>query len=365
MKQLRILTFSNCQPLASDGSGQVIRSYTEGLRESGHTVDFLGPDDYELFQWLRPRANSYRQAIGMWLSSRRKLRKHDYDVVEFYGGEAFLSMDSLARQSNRRFLLVQHTNGPEPRYEEMLDRYFGTSRQTWYQIRRGPLMQKAFTKADLVVTVSQYDRDWFIKKGFQPPDRVVAIDNPIAEEFFEERGSPVKEKLIGYCGTWLPKKGIHVIAEDIGRILKEFPDYRLLLVGVGGSFEKERYFSAEVCPRIEVIPYVESKVELRNLYWRMSIFVFPSVIESFGLASAEAMACGCAVVATKVGFAAGLKDRVDTILLEEAESPHLYNAVRELILNSDLQSRLGQQAMRAVQHLRWKDAIAKLSSAYI
>ena len=226
-------------------------------------------------------------------------------------------------------------------------------------------MQKAFTKADLVVTVSQYDRDWLIKKGFQPPDSVVAIENPIADEFFEQPMSQTREKLIGYCGTWLPKKGVHVLAEDVGRILKEFPDYRLLLIGVGPSFEKERYFSAEVCPRIDVVSYVESKVELRDLYWKMSIFVLPSVIESFGLALAEAMACGCAVVATKVGFAAGLRDREDAILLEKAESPDLYNAVRELILDSDLQSRLGQQAVRAVQHLRWSDAIAKLSSTYI
>src|SRR5438270_526832 len=185
-------------------------------------------------------------------------------------------------------------------------------------------MKKAFTGVDLVVTVSNYDREWLIRENYQPPDRVVAIENSIADEFFEQPISQTREKLIGYCGTWLPKKGVHVLAKDIGRILKEFSEYRLLLVGVGPAFEKERYFSAEVCPRIEVIPYVESKVELRNFYARMSIFVFPSVIESFGLALAEAMACGCAVVATKVGFAAGLNDGVDAILLEEAESPHLY-----------------------------------------
>ena len=35
MKQLRILTFSNCQPLASEGSGQIARSYTKGLMKLG------------------------------------------------------------------------------------------------------------------------------------------------------------------------------------------------------------------------------------------------------------------------------------------------------------------------------------------
>src|SRR5438128_8677289 len=140
----------------------------------------MGPDDYEILQSLRPRANSYRQAVGMWLSSRRKLRNRDYDVVEFYGGEAFLAIDRLSRRTDRRFLLVQHTNWPEPRYEEMLDEYFGRNRHTWYHVRREPFMKKAFTKADLVVTVSQYDRDWLIKERYQPAERVVAVDNPIA-----------------------------------------------------------------------------------------------------------------------------------------------------------------------------------------
>ena len=365
MKRLKILTFSNCQPRASEGSGQIARAYTEGLRQSGHIVDFMGPDDYEVLQLLRPRANSYRQAIGMWKSASRKLRANDYDVVEFYGGEAWIAINRLAKRPNRRFLLVQHTNGPEPRYERMLDEYFGSTCRTWYQIRRESFMKKAFTKADLVVTVSEYDRDWLIREEYQPADRVVAIDNPIADEFFDTPIPHIKEKIIGYCGTWLPRKGVRVLAEDIGRILKEFPDYRLLLVGVGSSFEKERYFSAEICSRIEVVPHVEDKAELRNLYARMSIFVLPSIGESFGLALAEAMACGCAAAATRVGFAAGLNDREDAMLLERAESTNLYDAVRELIVNTDLRQQLSQQAPRAVQHLGWSEAISKLNTTYL
>jgi glycosyltransferase involved in cell wall biosynthesis len=365
MKRLRILTVSNCQPLASEGSGQIARAYTEGLRRSGHVVDFMGPDDYEVLQWLRPRANSHRQAFGMWTSVSRKMRDSEYDLIEFYGGEAWLAISRLAKRPNRRFLLVQHTNGPEPRYEKMLDDYFGPNHRPWYQIQREPFMRKAFTKADLVVTVSEYDRDWLVREEYQPADRVVSIENPIADEFFEQPISQTREKLIGYCGTWLPKKGVHVIAEDISRILKEFPDYRLLLIGVGPLFEKGRYFPTEVCPRIEVVPYVNNKVDLRNLYTRMSIFVLPSVIESFGLALAEAMACGCAAVATKVGFAAELRDREEALLLEAAESPHLYEAVRELILNPELRLHVATRAPQAVQHLRWKTAVEKLSNTYI
>ena len=265
---------------------------------------------------------------------------------------------------NRRFVVVQHTNGPEPRYEKMLDKHFGRNRRRWFQLRQSALMNSAFSSADFVVTVSDYDREWLIRNHYQPPERVVAIENPIADEFFQPRPPVSKEKLIGYCGTWLPKKGIDVLRADITRILKEFPDYRLLLLGVGQTFEKARYFDGDIVTRVEVIPHVESKQELQRQYLRMSIFAFPSVIESFGLALAEAMSCGCAAVATRVGFAAGLKDREDALLLDGAASPRLYEAVRELILDSDLRRRLAANAPKRVAHLRWKTAAAKLNCTY-
>jgi len=97
---------------------------------------------------------------------------------------------------------------------------------------------------------------------------------------------------------------------------------------------------------------------------RVEIFAFPSVIESFGLALAEAMACGCAVVTTKVGLGASLQDREEAMLLESAASPRLYEAVKELITNLELRSRLARNAPHRVEHLRWSTAVRKLSDTY-
>ena len=66
-----------------------------------------------------------------------------------------------------------------------------------------------------------------------------------------------------------------------------------------------------------------------------------------------------------MGFAAGLNDREDAMLLERAESPNLYDAVRELIVNADLRQQLSQQAPQAVKHLRWSEAISKLNTTYL
>ncbi|HEY6320412.1 MAG TPA: hypothetical protein VJA16_02510, partial [Thermoanaerobaculia bacterium] len=109
---MRVLTLSNCPLDESLGSGYVVVRYAEGLRARGHRVEALGPTDYEPLPRLR-RAIRYRQTIGMAAASLGRLARAEYDVLEYYGGEAWLAVSALARLPGRRFLLVCHSNGLE------------------------------------------------------------------------------------------------------------------------------------------------------------------------------------------------------------------------------------------------------------
>jgi glycosyltransferase involved in cell wall biosynthesis len=142
-------------------------------------------------------------------------------------------------------------------------------------------------------------------------------------------------------------------------ILREFPGWRLQLIGVGEGFKKEKWFPRDVLPRIDVIPAVREKTALADLYRRMAIFVLPSRYESFGLALAEAMACGCAAVATKVGYALDLSDGVDVLHIDEGASRTLTACVRELIVNEELRNRLGSAAAERARRLSWCDSVAR------
>jgi glycosyltransferase involved in cell wall biosynthesis len=70
---------------------------------------------------------------------------------------------------------------------------------------------------------------------------------------------------------------------------------------------------------------------LHRLKNKLKILVLPSLTESFGVALAEAMDCGCATVASRVGFGAALKDGREALVIEKSESPYLYEAVKRLI----------------------------------
>ncbi|MEA2695645.1 MAG: hypothetical protein QOJ16_5032 [Acidobacteriota bacterium] len=361
---MRLLTYSNCPLDDALGSGYVALRYAAGLRARGHAVELRGPADYEPGHGIWRRAIRYRQALGMALSSIGRLLRSEYDVLEFYGGEAWLALFLLARWPGRRFLLVCHSNGLEPHCAEVLRAAAaGESGGRWYQLSLGRLAALGFRYADAILTVAEYDRGYALRQAYVPPDRVLAIENPLPDSFLGLPFEPERGPALGFCGSWIPRKGTALLERDIPRLLRELPGWRFTLVGVGDGFQAAEHFPADVLPRIAVVPHADRETELPALYRSFSILLLPSLYESFGLTAAEAMACGCALVATPVGFAAGLRHGEEAMLLE-THSPSLYAAVKALASTPDLRQRIARGGHRRVQTLRWGPAVAAAETAY-
>jgi glycosyltransferase involved in cell wall biosynthesis len=302
----------------------------------------------------------------MATASIRGLVQSQYDVLEYYGGEAWLAVSILRRLPRRRFLLVCHSNGLETHCAEDL-RAAGGQRgpRRWYQTGDSFLFSRTFQGVDALVTVSDYDRDYALRKGYLRPDRVLAIENPLPGAFLGLALSFARNPIIGYCGSWLPRKGSRLIQADLPMVLREFPEWRLTLVGVGPDFRPEEHFPLDILSRITVVPQADRETSLRELYQTFAISIVPSIYESFGMAAAESMACGCALVATNVGFAATLRHGEEAFLLRERASPSLYHSLRALIENQALRERIARAGYQRAQSLRWENAVGALESAYL
>jgi glycosyltransferase involved in cell wall biosynthesis len=357
---MRILSIANCMADESLGSGYVIANFIRGMRARGHEVDFFGPDDFNFLGFVR-KARSHRQSVGMLLCALRQLRTKAYDVVELWGGEAWLVTPLLSLKPRRRFLLAAHSNGLECHSDEVKLRNLGAwtldgSKPGLLRRVLRPQWRLAFSAADGIVTVSDYDRRYAVEKKLQPPERVLAIENPLPQSFLGQRVDFSREQVIGYCGSWMPQKGSAAMRSDLPRLLAEFPQCRVRFIGVGNDFKPDAFFPNEILPRVEVIPFVSDRERLREMYRTLSILVMPSVYESFGLVAAESMACGCALAAPRTGFAADLRDREEFVAMHDPHSPSLYEAVREL---------LASESFRRVQSLKWEPAIEAVERAYV
>ena len=367
---MKILSISNCSLVESQGSGYVILNFCRGLRDHHHEVDLFGPESYEPLQFLQGRATSYRQAVGMLFFTLRQSTKKNYDIVEFYGGESWITASILSKITSRKFLLVSHSNGLETRYYETLIKSSQTGLiespfKKWYQLDQTSFFKNAFTQVDGIVTVSEDEAQYALACQYQDDAHVVGINNSLPEDYIGLSVEFERKPVIGYCGSWIQRKGIQLIQSDITQILNEFPECTFKLIGVGANFHKEDYFPTSISAQIKVIPFVENKQYLQRIYQSLSILIVPSIYESFGLVTAEAMACGCAVVVSKIGWGAALENHKEALIIENLISPGLYQAVKELLLDEPLRIKIAQAGYQRVQNLRWSTAVDKLQNTYL
>ena len=81
----------------------------------------------------------------------------------------------------------------------------------------------------------------------------------------------------------------------------------------------------------------------------MDVFAFPSIAEGFGLALAEAMACGVPVVASAVGGVPELvSDGVSGLLVPPQDPEALAAAILSILESPDLAAGLSTTARRVI-----------------
>ena len=91
------------------------------------------------------------------------------------------------------------------------------------------------------------------------------------------------------------------------------------------------------------------------------IYVSPSIVESFGLTTLEAMSAGLPCIVTDV---AGTRDLVSPeygILVEPANSEKLADAIKSLIENPSLRKTIGNKARIEAKKYDWP----KIAGMYI
>jgi glycosyltransferase involved in cell wall biosynthesis len=100
-----------------------------------------------------------------------------------------------------------------------------------------------------------------------------------------------------------------------------------------------------------------SDMELASLYNLTRIFIVPSIYEGWGLPGSEAMACGAALVSTDNGGVRAYAEHGRTALLTPAGDPAaLAAAIRSLLGDNDLRTRLARAGYEHVQQFTWDRA---------
>ena len=190
-----------------------------------------------------------------------------------------------------------------------------------------------------------------------------------------------------FAGTVKKQKGIQELFQAMPRILAQFPEARFTIAGrypedprdpcsprallrgfvcatearIMATNGTSGAVAARVCFRGHV-----PQTDLPGLYSRAAVAVFPSHHEAFGLACAEAMACGAAVVMTARGSGPELVEHGASGLLVEPKDPGaIAAAVMQLLGDSSLRRRLGAAArVRVLEKFNLRDTAARNTAFY-
>jgi glycosyltransferase involved in cell wall biosynthesis len=111
------------------------------------------------------------------------------------------------------------------------------------------------------------------------------------------------------------------------------------------------------------IDYVQlpSPDRLVEIYNSCQVFLHPSWLEGWGLPAAEAMACGCALVAAANEGVYEFAVHGENALLAPVKKPHeLSQKLIEALIDDELRIRLAETGHRQIQRFSWDRAVDSL-----
>jgi glycosyltransferase involved in cell wall biosynthesis len=146
------------------------------------------------------------------------------------------------------------------------------------------------------------------------PNGVVVPSYPFADASsrmaFRTKYQPFDAPLLFAVGRLVHEKGWHVLMHAVRDLIKEYPQLRLVLAGVGGYQQALQQLVTEhdLHEAVVFAGFISDK-ERNSLYAAADVAVFPSLYEPFGIVALEAMALRCPVVVSDTG---GLREVVDS-----------------------------------------------------
>jgi glycosyltransferase involved in cell wall biosynthesis len=207
------------------------------------------------------------------------------------------------------------------------------------------------------LTVSESTRDELARLGVDPARvRIVhnAID-PRGEDLGAQRSAT---PTICVLGRLVPHKRVEVALECAARLLPEFPDLAVTVVGEGW-WAPRLHEAAErlgVADRVEFTGWVGDE-EKHAILARSWVLAVPSVKEGWGIVVLEAGQHGVPTVAFHGagGLAESVVDGVTGFLVHDTDG--YVDAVRHLLLDAGLREGLGANAAEHTASFDWKRSI--------
>lgn len=226
------------------------------------------------------------------------------------------------------------------------------------------LTLKLLKKADTVVTLIKSMSE---KLGIKN----TIVGHGIAVDIFKPKEKVtlknIRQEHIILCAGRVRKAKGHLVLLEAAKVLKKHNNWALVVVGKvdKSDFLAELKTISKKHSIENQVYFVEETPDVISYYQASKIAIVPSYSEGFSLVTAEAMACGCSVIATKnVGVHSALMTHAKNgYLFEAGDSNELESLIEKSITNEI--PLLGTQAREEIlENWSAKKEAANLMTVY-
>lgn len=389
---MRILVLTTSYPrFAGDIAGSFIPPINEGLtRWHGHRLTVVAPHDkgsparetaggvdIRRFRYFRPeRFQALAYGAGMPINLRRSWMAR-LQVPAFAGAFAAAAIGASAGCE------LIHAHWFEPAVLALaLGRAWGVPVVLSVHRLGGGLNRLLYrhvlTGVDAVLFNSSYTMAKARRLGVPFDGQVVPMGaeahlRPEGPDMRQTLGIAAGTKVVGTLGRLIVTKGHLYLIQAFRTVLAGCPD-SLLLLGGDGPLRADLEAAARqegIAERVRFLGSV-SRPDVPAFLRTLDVFVMPSIVdeagdtESFGVAALEAMACGRACVASRVGGVGDIVlDGRTGLMVEQKQPQALAAALVRLLGDADLRRRLTAEGLEHVErHFRMPALCAVVNRVY-
>lgn len=362
---LRIALFSGNYNYTRDGANQALNRLADYLLRQGAALRVYSPvvaePDFPATGDLVdiPNIRMPVKGRGEYRVPLRLGQKAETDLAKFAPNTLHLSSPDpaahsalkWARQRDIPVLASVHTRF------ETYPRYYGLA---FLEPAVESMLRRFYNRCDALVAPSQSQIDELTTQGMHDDisiwsrgvDRDVFDPSRRDMEWRRANGLADEDVAIVFLGRLVMEKGLDVFAEAIIELRKRQVPHKVLIIGDGSA----RGWFERTLPGASFVGF-QIGPDLGRALASGDVFLNPSVTETFGNVTLEAMACGLPVVAAGATGAASLvEDAVTGRLVKPGDTGAFAEALAAYCTNDSLRRKHGDAGEKAAAAYSW-DAI--------
>lgn len=209
--------------------------------------------------------------------------------------------------------------------------------------------EEELKNSDYIITLSTFAKESLVKNGI-PENKIFVLNLGVDTEKFKRKENYINDKFVVlFVSSITKRKGLVYLIKAFKEIKKD--DMELIVIGPSADDFEAVKKNKNI---LNYIPFLHHE-ELLKFYHKASIFVFPSVLDSFGQVVLEAMSCGLPVIITEnVGAKDCVREGIDGFVIPAGDISALKEKILYFYNNRDKIEEMGKNAAERAKEYTWE-----------